>query len=59
MPYKGGSFTTTGIKCQNWFLALQVAYSFFECDRIIFPERFTDNINVIDDIKIVQGKQTT
>jgi hypothetical protein len=36
-----------------------VAYSIFERDRIVFPEVFTDNFNVIDDIKIVQGRQTT
>jgi len=59
MPYKGGSSTTTGIQYQNWFLALQVAYSFFERDRIIYPEAFTDDIDIIDDIKIVQGKLTT
>ncbi|MCH3884514.1 hypothetical protein [Tenacibaculum aquimarinum] len=59
MPYSGGSSTASGVEYQNWFLALQVAYSFFEKDRVIFPEAFTDNTNIIDDIKIVQGKQTT
>ncbi|MAQ75552.1 MAG: hypothetical protein CL613_04365 [Aquimarina sp.] len=59
MPYSGGSSTASGVEYQNWFLALQVAYSFFEKDRVIFPEVFTDNTNIIDDIKIVQGKQST
>lgn len=59
MPYPGGSATTTGIRYQNWFLALQIAYSFFETNRIIYPEAFTDEVNIIDDIKIVHERQTT
>lgn len=60
MPYTGGgSSTASGVEYQNWFLALQVAYSFFEKDRIIFPECFVDDFNVIDDIKVVQGRQST
>lgn len=59
MPYPGGSATTTGINYQNWFLALQIAYSFFEQNRIIYPEAFTDDVPIIDDIKIVQNRQTT
>lgn len=58
MPYPGGSSTTSGIRYQNWFLAHQVAKSHFEANRVIYPEAFTDDINIIDDIKIVDGKKT-
>lgn len=59
MSYPGGSSTASGVEYQNWFLALQVAYCFFEKDRIIFPECFIDDFNIIDDIKVLQGKQST
>ncbi|PQJ78968.1 hypothetical protein [Polaribacter porphyrae] len=59
MPYSGGSSTHSGIAYQNWFLALQVAYSFFEANRIIYPEAFTTDISIIDDIKVIHNGQTT
>lgn len=59
MSYLGGSATTTGIQYQNWFLALQVAFSFFETNRLILPEAFTDDVTVIDDIKIIQDRRAT
>lgn len=38
MPYSGGSSTIAGANYQNWFLALQCAYAFFEKDFEILPE---------------------
>ncbi|PRP65865.1 hypothetical protein [Nonlabens agnitus] len=58
MPYSGGSAINGSVWYQNWYLALEVARSHFEANRIIYTENFIDIINIIDDIKIVDGKQT-
>lgn len=59
MSYPEGSATHIGVEYQSWFLALQIAYSFFEPDRIIYPEAFITDSSIIDDIKVVQNKITT
>ncbi len=47
MPHSGGSATNAGIYYQNWFLALQFSYAFFEKNYVIKPEalnKFVDDI---------------
>jgi len=57
MPYSGGSSTTAGIEYQNWFLALQFSYAFFETNFDIYPEALKVNSVVIDDIAVKNKKQ--
>lgn len=57
MPYSGGSSTTTGIQYQNWFLALQFSYAFFETNFDIYPEALKVNSVIIDDIVVKSNKQ--
>jgi hypothetical protein len=58
MPYSGGSSTIAGGNYQNWFLALQCAYVFFERDMIVLPEAPKKD-NFIDDIKVILKSRTT
>lgn len=55
MPYSGGSSTNSGVYYQNWFLALQFSYAFFEQDYTIFPEALRTPSIIVDDI-VVKSK---
>ena len=59
MSHPESSATNMGVEYQNWFLALQIAYSFFEPNRVIYPENFKTPIDIIDDIKVVENRQST
>ncbi|TXD82113.1 hypothetical protein ESY86_15720 [Subsaximicrobium wynnwilliamsii] len=59
MAYPDGSATHIGVEYQCWFLALQISFSFFEPDRIIYPEAFITDVSIIDDIKVVENGVTT
>lgn len=50
MPYSGGSSTAAGVQYQNWFLALQFSYVFFEMDFAIYPEALKTRLIHVDDI---------
>jgi len=52
MPYSGGSSTNAGILYQNWFLALQLSYAFFENNFDVFPEALRNKSVIVDDIAI-------
>ncbi|MBD79034.1 MAG: hypothetical protein CL840_08955 [Crocinitomicaceae bacterium] len=57
MPHPGGSSTTAGVMYQNWFLALQLSYAFFEPSMDIFPEALRSKTVIVDDIAIRRGNQ--
>lgn len=57
MPYSGGSSTNSGVRYQNWFLALQFSYAFFEQDYQIYPEALRSVTIKVDDIVVkTKGK---
>lgn len=59
MPYSGGSSTIAGTNYQNWFLALQCAYAFFEKDFEIFPEALRNDNVIIDDVRVKKRTSET